>query len=152
MTAATSYDMGTPATHLTVEERRTVPEYLNPWNLPYPRYGMTPGVATDDFVFAGGMALDLETVRRKPEADTIAAETKIALDEIRGLLEAAGSSLRDVVKTTCYLSDDSYRKEFWEAYTEVFSPGPFPARTTFVVGIAGDCRVEIDAIARRPKQ
>lgn len=125
-------------------------EYLNPEGLPYSRYGMTPGVATRSFVFAGGMALDLETVRRKPEADTIANETKIALDEIKGILESAGCGLKDVVKTTCYLSDDSYRKEFWEAYTEVFAPGPFPARTTFVVGIAGDCRVEIDAVAIRP--
>ncbi|MEV0685532.1 RidA family protein [Nocardia sp. NPDC050378] len=126
-------------------------EYLNPGNLLYPRYGMTPGVATKDYVYAGGMALDLETLNRKPEADTIANETKIALAEIEGLLKAAGCGLRDVVKTTCYLSDDSYRKEFWEAYTEVFAPGPFPARTTFVVGIAGDCRVEIDAIAVRPR-
>jgi 2-iminobutanoate/2-iminopropanoate deaminase len=127
-----------------------VTEYLNPWNLPYPRYGMTPGVATKDYVFAGGMALDLETLRRKDEADTVAAETRIALEEIRAILEEAGCGLKDVVKTTCYLSDDSYRKEFWEAYTEAFAPGPFPARTTFVVGIAGGCRVEIDAIAARP--
>ncbi|WP_033294112.1 RidA family protein [Amycolatopsis jejuensis] len=128
-----------------------MPQYLNPDDLPYPRYGMTPGVATRDFVFAGGMALDLETLRRKDEAKTIPDETRIALDEVKGLLEAAGCSLRDVVKTTCYLADDSYRKEFWEAYTEVFAPGPYPARTTFVAGIAGDCRVEIDAIAARPR-
>lgn len=126
-------------------------EYLNPDNLLYPSYGMNPGVATKDYVFAGGMAMDLETLRRKPEADTIAEETKIALAEIESVLAAAGCTLRDVVKTTCYLSDDSYRKEFWEAYTEVFAPGPYPARTTFVVGIAGDCRVEIDAIAARPR-
>ncbi|NEW26597.1 RidA family protein [Nocardia cyriacigeorgica] len=126
-------------------------EYLNPGDLLYPSYGMNPGVATKDYVFAGGMALDLETLRRKPGADSIADETKIALAEIESVLAAAGCSLRDVVKTTCYLSDDSYRKEFWEAYTEVFAPGPYPARTTFVVGIAGDCRVEIDAIAVRPR-
>ncbi|MFA3877976.1 RidA family protein [Streptomyces sp. MMCC 100] len=126
-------------------------EYLNPGDLPYPRYGMTPGVATKDLVFAGGMALDLDTLRRKKEADTVAEETRIALEEIRGILEAAGCGLRDIVKTTCYLSDDAYRKEFWKAYTEVFAPGPFPARSTFVAGIAGDCRVEIDAIALRPE-
>ncbi|MFF0492571.1 RidA family protein [Nocardia sp. NPDC004068] len=125
-------------------------EYLNPWNLPYPNFGMTPGVATKDYVFAGGMALDLDTLRRKPEADTIADETRIALAEVEALLAAAGCTLRDVVKTTCYLSDDSYRKEFWETYTEIFAPGPYPARTTFVVGIAGGCRVEIDVIAVRP--
>lgn len=127
-------------------------EFLNPRNLPYPNFGLSPGVATRDLVFAGGMALDLDTLRRKEEADTIANETRVALSEIEDTLKAAGCSLRDVVKTTCYLSDDSYRKECWEAYTEAFAPGPFPARTTFVVGIAGDCRVEIDAVAVRPKE
>ncbi|MDV7088372.1 RidA family protein [Rhodococcus opacus] len=127
-------------------------EYLNPDNLAYPRFGMNPGVATKDYVFCGGMALDLETLARKPEADTIANETKIALEEIQGILETVGCTLGDVVKTTCYLADDAYRKEFWTAYTEVFGEGPYPARTTLVVGIAGDCRVEIDAVALRPKR
>ena len=126
-------------------------QYINPGDGLYPKFGMNPGVATRDFVFAGGMALDLETLQRKAEADTIAAETRIALEEIEAILAEAGCTLRDVVKTTCYLSDDSYRKEFWQAYTEKFGEGPYPARTTLVVGIAGDCRVEIDAVARRPK-
>lgn len=128
-----------------------MPEYLNPGNLAYPKFGMNPGVATKDYVFAGGMALDLETLKRKPEADTIADETRIALEEIKSILAEAGCTLKDVVKTSCYLSDDSYRKEFWTAYTEVFGEGPYPARTTLVVGIAGDCRVEIDAVAIRPR-
>ncbi len=126
-------------------------KFLNPMNLPYPKYGLNPGVATNGYVFAGGMALDLYKLERLPEADTIAAETKLCLKEIEGILEAAGCTLRDVVKTTCYLSDDAYRAEFWQAYTEVFAPGPYPARCTFVVGIAGDCRVEIEAIAVRPQ-
>ena len=126
-------------------------EYLNPWNLPYPSFGMNPGVATKDFVFAGGMALDLDTVQRKAEADTIARETRIAFDEVEAILAAAGCTLRDVVKTTCYLSDDSYRAEFWQAFKEVFDPGPYPARCTFVVGIAGNCRVELDVVAVRPQ-
>lgn len=125
-------------------------QYINPGDGLYPTFGMNPGVATRDFVFAGGMALDLQTLQRKAEADTIANETKIALGEIQTILAEAGCTLKDVVKSTCYLSDDSYRKEFWTAYTEVFGEGPYPARTTVAVGIAGDCRVEIDVIARRP--
>ncbi|MEU1999851.1 RidA family protein [Rhodococcus sp. NPDC019627] len=124
-------------------------QYINPNDGLYPKFGMNPGVATRDFVFAGGMALDLDTLQRKAEADTIANETKIALQEIKVILAEAGCTLEDVVKTTCYLSDDSYRKEFWQAYTDEFGEGPYPARTTVVVGIAGDCRVEIDTIARR---
>ncbi|GEE01646.1 hypothetical protein nbrc107696_22480 [Gordonia spumicola] len=125
-------------------------QYINPGDGLYPTFGMNPGVATRDFVFAGGMALDLTTLTRKAEADTIADETRIALEEIEAILAEAGCTLKDVVKSTCYLTDDSYRQEFWTAYKEKFGEGPYPARTTVAVGIAGDCRVEIDVIARRP--
>ena len=127
-------------------------QYLNPRNDPYEKYGLNPGAVANGFVFAGGMALDLNTLKRLPEAVTIADETRLALKEIEDVIAAAGCSLRDIVKVTCYLSDDSYRREFWEAYTEVMGPGPYPARCTFVVGIAGDCRVEIDAIAVVPEK
>ena len=125
--------------------------YLNPRNDPYPKYGMNPGVVANGMVFAGGMALDLYTLQRLPEAVTIADETRLALKELEDVLAAAGCTLRDVVKMTCYLSDNSYRQEFWQAYTEAMAPGPFPARCTFVVGIAGDCRVELDAVAVLPE-
>lgn len=126
-------------------------DYLNPWGLPYPDYGMNPGVATRDFVFAGGMALDFETVTRRADADSVAVETRMCLEEIQAILEAADCSLKDLVKVTCYLADDAYRREFWEAYTEFLGEGPYPVRTTFVAGIAGGCRVELDAIAVRPR-
>ena len=123
--------------------------YLNPGNLPYPSVGMNPGVAVGDLVFANGMAFDFDTMARSADADTVAAETRICLGAIEAILVEAGCTIRDIAKTTCYLSDDADRREFWEAYTEFFGDGPFPARSTFVVGIAGGCRVEIDAIAVR---
>lgn len=88
---------------------------------------MNPGVATRDFVFAGGMALDFDTITRRQDADTIASETRICLEEIQAILEAAGCTMKDIVKMTCYLSDDAYRQEFWTAYTEFLGTGPYPA-------------------------
>lgn len=126
------------------------PTHLNPWNLPYPEFGMNPGVATRSFVFAGGMAFDFDTMSRRADADSVATETRMCLEEVQAILTEAGCTIRDVVRMTCYLSDDSYRQEFWKAYTEFFGDGPYPARGTFVVGIAGGCRVELDAIAVRP--
>lgn len=128
-----------------------MPEYLNPWNLPYPDVGMNPGVATRDFVFAGGMAFDFETMARRADADSIAAETRLSLEELQAVLEAGGCTMRDIVKMTCYLGDDAYRPEFWTAYKEFLGEGPYPARVTYSVGIAGGCRVELDAIAVRPR-
>lgn len=127
-------------------------EYLNPWNHNYPSVGMNPGTATKDWVFAGGMAFDFDTMKRSDKAVTIADETRMCLEEVKAILEAAGSTMKDLVKVTCYVSDDAFRQEVWAAYTEFLGEGPYPSRVTYSVGIAGGCRVELDAIATRPKR
>jgi len=128
-----------------------MPTYLNPRNTPFEQYGLSPGAAANGMVFAGGMALDTDTLQRRSDAVTIADETRLCLEEIEEIIEAAGCTRRDIVKVTAYLSDDSYRGEFWGAFKEFFDPGPYPARCTFVVGIAGGCRVELDAVAAQPQ-
>jgi 2-iminobutanoate/2-iminopropanoate deaminase len=89
-------------------------------------------------------------MKRVPEADTIADETRVVLERIQKQLANAGLTLRDIAKTTCYLREESYRMEFVEAYREIFAPGPYPARCTVVLGLAGDCRVQIEAVAAAP--
>lgn len=125
--------------------------FLNPRNAPFPEYGLNPGAAANGFVFAGGMAFDFDTMQRRADAGTVANETLLCLEEIEEIIETAGCTRRDIVKVTAYLSDDAYRGEFWQAFRDFFAPGPFPARCTFVVGIAGGCRVELDAVAVQPK-
>jgi 2-iminobutanoate/2-iminopropanoate deaminase len=118
-----------------------------------PTYDTLPisqGVATETLVFVAGMALDEHKRTRMAEAVTIADETRICLDAIDRVLQEAGCTIKDVVKTTCYVSDDSYRTEFSKAYAEYWEAGQYPLRCTFVVGIGGNCRVEIDAVAVRP--
>jgi 2-iminobutanoate/2-iminopropanoate deaminase len=105
---------------------------------------------TSPFVYASSLAIDVETMRRVPEAGTIAQETDVVLDRIAARLAHAGLALRDVVKTTCYVSDDAYRMDFVAAYKERFAPGPYPARVTVVLGLAGDCRVQVEAVAAAP--
>jgi 2-iminobutanoate/2-iminopropanoate deaminase len=124
---------------------------LNPRKNRMPEFGLNPGAVSNGMVYAGGMALDFDTMYRRADADTIANETRLCLEEIVEIVEAAGGSKRDIFKTTCYLSDEAHRGEFIKAYKEFFEPGPFPARCTFVVGIAAGCRVEIDSIAELPK-
>lgn len=110
----------------------------------------TPTPVRGPFAYASSLAISVETMRRVPEADTIANEVRVVLDRISAQLRAKGLALRDVVKTTCYLRDESYRPEFIEAYREAFAPGPFPARCTLVLGLAGDCRVQIEVVAAAP--
>src|ERR1700722_8876798 len=58
---------------------------------------------TGPFVYASSLAIDVEKMQRLPDADTIADETRIVLERISARLQRAGLTLRDVVKTTCYI-------------------------------------------------
>ena len=80
----------------------------------------------------------------------VVAETTRVLDNLREVLNAAGASLDDVVRTTIYLVDLSDFGRVNEAYAAFFR-APYPARAT--VGVAAlprGARVEIDAIAVVP--
>jgi enamine deaminase RidA (YjgF/YER057c/UK114 family) len=114
------------------------------------QWGLAQGCETDSLVFVAGMAFDYENLCRLPEAVTVADETRICLQRIQRRLELCGLTLSDIAKTTVYLSDREHQREFMETYQEFWEEGDFPARCTFFVGIAADCRVEIDAIAVKP--
>lgn len=124
--------------------------YLNPPVIgDYSSAGLSSGTSTDKFVYAAGLALDQATMKRRTDAETIADETRICLENIGIILAEEGLTLRDVVKTICYLRDEAHRAEFIDAYKKVFDPGPYPARNSFVVGLASNLRVQIEAIAAK---
>lgn len=111
---------------------------------------ISSGAVAGDLVFAAARALDSETMQRERAATSIADETKICLERLARVLGQAGCGLEDIVKINCYLSDDSYRSEFWKTYDEAFADISTQAvRLTQVVGIACGCRVELDAVAVR---
>ena len=114
--------------------------------------GLPHGVETDDYVFVASMALHPTERRRDDNTDTIAQETKVCLDRMETKLGAVGCSLQDVVKMTVYLSDRNYQREFMEVYNARWEYGNHPMRTTLFVGLALDCRVELDAIAVKPNR
>jgi len=125
-------------------------DYLNPPALgDFSPAGLSSGVASDIFVYAAGLALDPLTRKRRTDADTVGDETRICLRNIEIILAEAGLTLRHIVKTTCYLRSEAYRGDFIEAYRGVFDPGPYPARCSFVLGLAADLRVQIEAVAVR---
>jgi 2-iminobutanoate/2-iminopropanoate deaminase len=111
--------------------------------------GNATATVTDRLVFASAIAIDVDTMSRLAEADTIEHETDAVIAQLADLLGQAGLTLADIAKTTCYVSDESYRMDFIKAYKKHFDPGPYPARCTFVMGLAGDCRVQVDATADR---
>ena len=80
-------------------------------------------------------------------AGGIAEQTARVLTNLQALLEAAGSSLGQVVKTTVFLADMEEFSGMNEVYATFF-PEPPPARATVAAaGLPRDARVEIEAVA-----
>lgn len=107
------------------------------------------GIECDGWVYVSGQGpLDLATGEIK--RGTIEEETRVTLENIRIVLEAAGCTFDDVVKCTCYLSDIANFDAFSRTYREHFAH-PRPARTTVEAKLWSGILVEIDAVARKPK-
>jgi 2-iminobutanoate/2-iminopropanoate deaminase len=78
---------------------------------------------------------------------SIAEQTERVFENLKAVLEAAGSSLDKVVKTTVFLADLSDFAEMNGAYAKFFAEAP-PARSTVEVSrLPKDARIEIDLIA-----
>ena len=77
----------------------------------------------------------------------VAAQTERVLENLKAVLEAAGSSLGRVLKTTVYLKDLGEFARMNEVYGRYFPENP-PARATVEVArLPRDARVEIEAVA-----
>lgn len=112
-------------------------------NAPSPAGPYSQAIAVDRFVFvAGQRPADPKTGEI---AEGIAAQTRQVIENLASVLEAAGSSLEDVVRSTVYLSDIKYFAEMNAVY-EKLMPKPYPARTTIGTQLRG-ILVEIDVIA-----
>ena len=98
------------------------------------------------FVFVSGqIPIDPQTGQFVPGG--IAEQTRQVLKNLAAVLEAAGSSLDRVVKTTVFLADMKEFSGMNEVYATFFSSPP-PARATVAAaGLPRDARVEIEAVA-----
>ncbi len=103
-------------------------------------------VRANGFVFLSGqIPLDPKT-QLVVEGD-VAVQTERVLENLKGVVEAAGSSLQHVVKTTVFLSDMNDFAAMNEVYSRYFTAHK-PARSTVEVSrLPKDVRVEIDLIA-----
>ncbi len=106
------------------------------------------GILGGDLVFcAGQVGLDPATGALVPGG--IEAQTRRALTNLSAVLEAAGTDLAHVVKTTVFLVDLADFKAMNAVYADFF-PGTPPARSTIVIkGLPVGALVEIEAVALR---
>ena len=102
-------------------------------------------VRAGDFLFASGQ-IPLDPSTGAVVEGDVRAQTRRVLENLGGVLQAAGASFSHVVKTTVYLADMNDFPAMNEVYGGFFS-APAPARATVQVGrLPKDVRVEIDAI------
>jgi aminoacrylate peracid reductase len=80
-------------------------------------------------------------------AGNLQRQTEQVLDNLKEVVEAAGGTLDDVVKTTVFITDRANFAAMNEVYARYF-PSNRPARSTVIVGLAReDLLVEIEAVA-----
>jgi 2-iminobutanoate/2-iminopropanoate deaminase len=103
-------------------------------------------IEANGMVFASGqIAIDPGTGQLK--AGPIEEQTRLVLSNLQAVLEAAGSSMENVVKCTVFLQDLNDYSAMNAVYGEHFS-APFPARAAVQVArLPRDVKVEIEAIA-----
>ena len=108
-------------------------------------------VEVDGWVFVSGQGpVDPKTAQ--PIRGTIEEETLFTLNQVRKILEAAGCTLNDVVKSTVHLADIEEFDRFNATYEEFFKAvAVLPARTTVQSILWNSIKVEIDVVARKPK-
>jgi 2-iminobutanoate/2-iminopropanoate deaminase len=125
-------------------ERITPPGSVTPHG-PY-----SPAVRAGDFVFVSGQAA-VDPVTQEWDYGDVQHETRRVLNNIRIILEGSGASMQDVVKCTVFLKDGRDFAAMNAVYAEFFGEAK-PARSTVEVRFANErMKVEIEAIAYRPK-
>jgi len=107
------------------------------------------GIRAGNLVFTAGQS-GIDPLTGEVVPGGIQAETRQVFRNLQGILEAVGSSLQEVVKTTVFLRDMNDFAQMNAVYAEFFSQD-YPARSTVQVSaLPKGVAVEIEAIALCP--
>ncbi|MFF2460110.1 RidA family protein [Peribacillus simplex] len=103
------------------------------------------GIKAGNIVYTSGqLPIDPESGEMP---DDIEEQTRVSLGNLEKVLEAAGSSLQQVIKTTVFLSDMDHFAVMNQVYGEFF-PDNYPARSAVEVArLPKDALIEVEAVA-----
>ena len=112
-------------------------------------YPFSSAVRAGDYIFVSGNAGVVDKDGRKIKE--IKAQTRQCLENIKQVLEAAGSSLSDVVKVTVFITNIDDFAQMNEIYKGYFIKDR-PARSTVVTGLVNpDMLMEVECVAYKPQ-
>jgi 2-iminobutanoate/2-iminopropanoate deaminase len=145
MVAAVAPRMATGSDDKAAEASRPKPREIFTDRAPKPVGPFSQAMKANGFVFVAGItARDPKT--GQVIADNITLQTKLVMENIKAILEAAGTSLDRTVKTTVYLKDMNDFDAMGKVYSSYFPTHP-PARVTVEVSRLHGGRVEIELLA-----
>lgn len=105
------------------------------------------GIVFGDLVFTSGQ-LPIDPATGKFPSEDIAEQTRQSLSNVKAVLEAAGSGMDKIIKTTVFLKDMGDFAAMNAVYGSFFSEGSYPARSAVeVAALPMGARVEIEAVA-----
>ena len=109
-------------------------------------YGRRGGASPGSFLFVSGQ-MPIDPATGQPIQGDIAAQTERVMENMKSVLEAAGASFDNVVKTTVFVADIADYAKVEQVYGRYFRKG-LPARATVqVTALPRGARVQIDSVA-----
>lgn len=118
---------------------------VTPANAPKPIGPYSDAMISGSLLFCSGQT-PVDPASGKAAGPSIEEQAKQSCLNVKSIVEAAGSSMDKVVKTTCFLSDIGNFAAFNKVYAEYFTSKP--ARSCFAVkDLPGGALCEIEAIA-----
>ena len=121
-------------------------EYLSTDKAPAAVGPYSQGIMAGPFIYTSGQ-LPINPLTGELVQDNIQSATRMALENVKAVLEAAGASLEDVVKVTVFVKDMDNFSQINEVYSEFFVNHK-PARSLVEVArLPKDGVIEIEAIA-----
>jgi enamine deaminase RidA (YjgF/YER057c/UK114 family) len=116
----------------------------------YKQHGYSPAIASGDLLFVSGMVGARQDGTPEPDLE---AQVRLAFDNLRVVIAAAGCTFDDVVDLTFFLLDPEASMGFvLEGMRAAFSREPLPNVTVVGVTWLAGFRVEIKVIARIPQR
>ena len=104
------------------------------------------GIMAGGFIFVSGQ-IPLDPVKGEIVGQTIEEQAHQVFRNLGAILQAAGSSLNEVVKATVFLADMNDFSRMNEVYAQYFSE-PYPARAAFQVArLPREAKIEVEVIA-----
>ena len=115
-----------------------------------PNAALSPGVRVGELLFISGNVANDANGNLVGPGDC-EAQSRQVMSNIRTIAEAAGASMSDVVKITCFLTDVNDYAAYGRVRSETFSSSP-PASSTVVVAalVRPEFLVEVEAVVRVP--